>query len=236
MREFLHLWVRYVGTANSATGKGLKWAVLAPAAVLGVVIFDQPVLVSLPLPAALGLPALSWPIGRVVVALAALIYVPWMGGLAWARSRGPRLWVDTQPIVDVQHSIFRLTVRNDGDHILEPNARLEWVKTADGAAYRGNAQLPATLEWTHLDPPGQPKLSRGDSWTVGLAYVGAPQVGALKGSFTFAIENYRGLSSTEDDLTFGVKVTAPGTRTQETRVFRIVSDPQAPLRWRCESA
>jgi hypothetical protein len=69
---------------------------------------------------------------------------------------------------------------------------------------------------------------RHDSATLGLAYV-VPGIG-----FTFAIENYRGLSSTEN-LTFNVKVTVPGTRQQHSRAFSIVADSQAPLKWRCES-
>ena len=212
---------------DSVAGTVIKIGVII-FGLVGASVLEQTVYVYVWFPGLAAAKAWAWKVGWVLFSVVAAVYVLWFGGITWVRTRGPHLWVDTEPIVDEQHNMFRLMVKNLGNGVLQPNASLEWAKTKDGSAYHGNAQLPGNLEWTHLKEGTRPKLSWKDGATFAIAYINTvdPSV------FAFAIEHYR--LPANEDLTFCIKVTVPGTRQHQERIFSIRFDEQAPLKWRCK--
>ena len=131
MLAFLNHWLRVLIAGDSAGSTFSKIGTIL-LVLIGASVFKSPVGVTYWLPDAAQGGAYQWTVGWLGAVAVAAIYALWAGGIAWVRSRGPRLRVGEMLIPDGETDMFRLSVENCGEGILEPRATLLWVER-DGA-------------------------------------------------------------------------------------------------------
>ncbi len=130
--------------------------------------------------------------------------------------------------------MFRLQVRNNGDGILVPRATLLWIER-DGVPDHPS-WMPLELRWTHHLPQGSPALSWNEAANVDICKFQergtAAEVVVFAGDIWVPHVALRPLQRDYSVISFGVRVTIPGTRKFTERAFSLEPDQTSPLGFR----
>jgi hypothetical protein len=121
MIAFLREWGRVLLWGDSVRVKATKALVIVATALGLPRLLDESPSV------AIGIPMLGVgyrsdrTLGWFLVVVLGAVYTAWSGGVAWVRSRSPKLWVDDSLTEDSsRNQMFRLNVGNDGHGVFEP--------------------------------------------------------------------------------------------------------------------
>jgi hypothetical protein len=172
------------------------------------------------------------PIGWILAALLASVYVLWAGGVAWVRSRGSILTVSNALVADTELDGFRLPVMNTGDQSMLANATLEWIEVDGHPDHAATTPLP--LRWfPNADAPVLAWRERGN-----VDVVAVRDWGHANARLEFLGQGFIPhvlLHSAQANLrtiVFCVRLVVSGTRKHSVRVFTFVADAEHPLNLR----
>lgn len=229
--SFLRAWATAIVSADSAAGTLTK-LVLIVAAVVGLpIVLNEQLGVLVWVPAWAFVRSAEPTLGWTLFSVLALIYLTWLGGTNWARSRGPALDVSKTLIADTEFDLFRLHVRNSGEGILTPAASLLWI---DGDGFPDHeATMPVPLRWMHLVIPNCPQLSWHQQASVDI--VDVRDMGTATERLEFAGQYFkphvllRPAQKERKRVVFCIRVYVPGTRKRIERVFTLQPDPGHPF-------
>lgn len=227
----MRAWARTLVAADSVAGTLGKVALLLASVVGFPVLFQEELDALLWVPAWGFVISRNWTVGWVALGLLALGYLLWTGGIAWVRSRGPKLAVADLLVTDTEFDLFRLPVRNSGDGVMIPTATLLWIE-CDGSLDH-EATLPLPMRWMHVVVPNSPHLSWNQQGSVDLVRIA--EIGKVTEKLIFTGQFFEAhvlLQPGQQNIrrvVFCVRIDVPGTRKRAERVFSFERDYAQPL-------